>query len=337
MKKFLYSDHMVTISPLSIVFTVFFLLSLYGIYYIRTVLVLVLLSFILTVALNPIVKFLNQKFKLPKIPSIAGAYLLVVLVFATMLALLIPPLAKQFVHLVNNFNVPFLQEQVQDFNFTLQELSSVVSNFGSSFTVVVNIINSTFNGVFTIFTVMVMSFYLMLERADIHKKAAWFTKKEAYINQVKEFIDSVELQLGGWVRAQAILMFSIFLVTYISLSLISVPYALPLALLAGFLEIVPNLGPTLAMVPALFISYLTFGPIMTGIVALLYIVIQQLENNILVPKVMKTNANVNPLIAIVSILVGLELAGIIGALLAIPVYIIGRTFFSAFIQPRIRD
>ncbi len=337
MKKFLYSDHMVTISPLSIIFTIFFLLGLYGVYYIRSVLVLVLLSFILTVALNPIVKLLNQKLKLPKIPSIAGAYLLVVLAFATLLAVLIPPLAKQFVHLINNFNVPFLQDQVRDFNFTLQELSSVVSNFGSSFTVVVNVVNSTFSGVFTVFTVMVMSFYLMLERTDIYKKASWFTKKEVYLNQVRDFIDSVELQLGGWVRAQAILMFSIFLVTYISLSLISVPYALPLALLAGFLEIVPNLGPTLAMIPALFISYFTFGPIMTGIVALLYIVIQQLENNILVPKVMKANANVNPLIGIISILVGLKFAGVIGALLAIPIYIIGRTFFSAFIQPRIRD
>lgn len=326
---------MVSISPLSVMFTVFFLLSLYGLYYIRSVLVLVLLSFILTVALNPIVNFFHKKVKFPKAPSIAAAYILLVSVIAATLSLLIPPLARQFVHLVNNFNVPFLQEQVQNFNFTLQELSSVINSFGDSFGVVFTVINSTFNGVFTVFTVMVMSFYLMLERSEIHKKASWFTKKEEYLNMVKDFVDSVEVQLGGWVRAQSILMLSIFLITLVSLSLISVPYALPLALLAGFLEIVPNLGPTLAMIPAVFIAYITFGPVMAGIVALLYIVIQQLENNILVPKVMKASANVNPLIAIISILVGLKFAGIIGALLAIPLYIIGRTFFSTFIQPKI--
>jgi len=337
MKKLFYSDHMVSVSPLSIIFTILFILSLYGVYYIRSVLVLILLSFILTVALNPIVNFFHKKLKLPKVPSIAGAYLLVILTIAGMLGLLVPPLAKQFVHLVNNFNVPFLQEQVKNFNFTLQELSSVINNFGDSFTVVFNVVNTTFNSVFTIFTVMVMSFYLMLERKDIHLKAAWFSKKESTIKQVKDFIDSIEHQLGGWVRAQLILMFSIFIITLVSLSLISVPYALPLALLAGFLEIVPNLGPTLAMIPAIFIAYITFGPIMAGIVTLLYIVIQQLENNILVPKVMKSSANVNPLVAIISILIGLKLAGIIGALLAIPLYIIGRTFFSTFIQAKIRE
>lgn len=328
---------MVTVSPLSIIFTILFILGLYGIYYIRFVLILIFISFILTVALNPIVKFFNKKLKLPQVPSIAGAYVFIVLLFGLSIGLLIPPLAKQFVHLVNTFNIPFLQEQVKNFNFTLQELSSVVSNFGDGFTVIFNVISTTFNGFFTIFTVLVMSFYFMLERSTFHLKARWFTKNETKIQQFKDFIDSIELQLGGWVRAQSILMLSIFLITYISLSLISVPYALPLALIAGLLEIVPNLGPTLSMIPAIFIAYITFGPVMAGIVFLLYIVIQQLENNILVPKVMKASANVNPLVAIVSIMIGLELAGIIGALLAIPLYIMGRTLFKTFIQPMIMD
>jgi len=114
--------------------------------------------------------------------------------------------------------------------------------------------------------------------------------------------------------------------------LISVPYALPLALLAGFLEIVPNLGPTIAMIPAVFVSYITFGPVMAGIVFLLYIIIQQIENNVLVPRVMHTSANVNPLIAITVILTGFKLGGMIGALLSIPVYIIFRTFYSTFVR-----
>lgn len=337
MKKIFNDGHMVSISPSIIVFTVSFLLALYGLFYIKSVLVLLLLSFILTIALNPIVHFFNLRLKLPKIMSIACAYLLIVFFFVGSLALLIPPLAKQLVQLVNSFDVPFFQEQVRDFNFTLQELSSVVNNFGGGIGVIFDVINMTFSGVFTVFTIMVMSFYLMLERPTLYRKAQWFTKNEVHLKQVKNFIDSVEFQLGGWVRAQSILMFSIFLITYISLSLISVPYALPLALLAGLLEVVPNLGPTISAVPAIAIAYLTFGPVMGGIVLLLYIVIQQLENNILTPRLMKVNAKVNPLVAISSILIGLKLGGVIGALLAIPIYIIVRTVFSTFIQPRIRD
>lgn len=335
MKKLFYSDHVVTVSPVSIAFTIFFILGLYGVFYIRNVIILLFASFILSVALNPVVKLLNSKLSIPKVAAIVMAYLFLIIIVATSLGLLIPPLAKQVVHLVNTFNLPFLQEQLKEFNFNLQELSSLVSNFGSSFSVVFDVINATFTSVFTLFTILVMSFYVMLERQELHKKARWFTKKQEYIDQTKEFIDSVELQLGGWVRAQVILMVSIFVVTFVSLTLISVPYALPLALIAGLLEIVPNLGPTLAMIPAVFVAYVTFGPVMAGIVFLLYIVIQQLENNILVPKVMKASANVNPLVSITSILVGLKVAGVTGALLAIPVYILARTIFSTFIQPKL--
>ncbi len=337
MKKLFFGDHMVTIAPMSIVFTILFILSLYGFYYIRGVLVLLLLSFILMVALNPVIKFLHRKLKIPKTLSIILAYFLLIAAIAGMLGLLVPPLAKEFVQLINNFDIPFIQEKLRSFNFTLQEMSSVINDFGGSFSVVFNVVNMTFSGVFTVFTIVVMSFYLMLERPNLHRKISWFTNKEEYLEKMKGFIDSVEMQLGGWVRAQAILMFTIFIITLVSLSVLSIPYALPLALLAGFLEIVPNLGPTIAMFPAVFVAYVTFGPIMAGIIVLLYIVIQQLENNILVPKVMRENANVNPLIGIASILIGLEVGGIIGALLAIPVYILLRTIFSNFIQPRMME
>lgn len=329
------NDHAVTIAPISIIFTVFLLLSLYGLYYIRFVLVLLLLSFILMVALNPVVKLLNRKLYLPKALSIFFAYVLLVAFLGLLLALLIPPLAKQVVALVNNINVPFVQEKIKDFNFTLQELNTVVSSVGSSFGVIYSVVNMTFNGVLTIFTILVMSFYLMIERPQLHNKLAWFTNNPQHLVTFKEYINSIETQLGGWVRAQLILMFSIFALTFTSLTLISVPYALPLALLAGLLEIVPNLGPTISMLPALFVAYVSFGPVMMGIVFLIYIIIQQLENNVLVPRVMQANANVNSLVAITVIIIGLSIGGVIGALLAIPLYIIIRTTYSIYLQPKL--
>jgi predicted PurR-regulated permease PerM len=332
MKKFLYSDHAVSISPATIIFTTFFLLSLYGIYQARSVIVLLILAFIIMVALNPLVRFLSKKLRLPKVPSIFLGYLFLITFVAILLGLLIPPLAKEVFQLLNLLDLPVFEEEAYNFNFTLQELSSVIDSFSGSFTAIFAIINNTFNGVITTFTLMVMSFYLMMERNKLHKKVYWFTKKEIYAKKVAKFIDSIENQLGGWVRAQLILMFSIFMITYASLFLISIPYALPLALLAGFLEIIPNLGPTIAMVPAVFVAYITFGPVMAGIVFLLYIIIQQIENNVLVPRVMQSSANVNPLVAITVILTGFKLGGMIGALLSIPVYIIARTLYSVFFR-----
>ncbi len=335
MKKYLYTDKAISISPITVVFTVFFLLSLYALYQVREVLVLLLLAFIIMIALNPIVQFFSKKFKLPKPASILFAYLVFIGTIIFSLALLIPPLAKQVFQLVNSLDIPVLQEEFQDFNFSLQELSSVIDNFSNSFMVIFSIINSTLNSVITTFTLLIMSFYLMMERQVLHKKIYWFTKRKEYALRVEGFINLVEEQLGGWVRAQLILMFAIFTITYISLSLISIPYALPLALLAGFLEIVPNLGPTVAMVPAVFIAYITFGPVMSGIVFLLYIIIQQIENNLLVPKVMQKSAHVNPLVAITVILSGFRLGGMMGALLSIPIYIIARTFYSSFLRSKI--
>jgi predicted PurR-regulated permease PerM len=118
------------------------------------------------------------------------------------------------------------------------------------------------------------------------------------------------------------------IITYIGLTLLNIPYALPLALLAGLLEIVPNLGPTIAAVPAIAFAYISGGPVMAGFVTLFYVIVQQLENNLIVPKIMQQNADVNPLVSIIVMLVGLKLAGIPGVLLAVPSYIVVRALYS---------
>lgn len=105
--------------------------------------------------------------------------------------------------------------------------------------------------------------------------------------------------------------------TWIALSLVGLNYALPLALLAGFLEIVPTIGPILAAIPAVIVA-LTISPTMGLVVTGIYIVIQLLENNIIVPKIMQHAVGLNPVVIIIAILVGAELLGITGALLSLP-------------------
>ena len=172
----------------------------------------------------------------------------------------------------------------------------------------------------------------MAERPHLYKKIGWFTKDKKHFKKAEEFIDLLESELGGWVRGEVILMLTIATLTYVGLLLFGIPYALPLAILAGFLEILPNIGPIIAAAPAVFLAYITFGPVMALVVAVFSIIVQQLENNVIVPKVMKDNANVNPLMSILVIVIGLQLAGIFGALLAVPGYIVFRAFYTSFIR-----
>ncbi|MDO8515232.1 MAG: AI-2E family transporter, partial [bacterium] len=105
--------------------------------------------------------------------------------------------------------------------------------------------------------------------------------------------------------------------TWLGLTIIGVPQAFPLAIIAGALEIIPTLGPILSAIPALIVA-LTISPTLTIFVIIFYIVIQQLENQFVVPKVMQQAVGLNPIIIIIGVMIGGNLMGILGALLVIP-------------------
>ena len=325
----------VVIAPSIVVFTTFFLLGLYSLYYIRWIILLLFLSFIIAVALNPAVSALQSRVKLPRPLSIFLVYVLVISLLALILNVVVPPLINELYQLVKTINIPVLQDVVTDVKFTMSELSALAERVGSSVGVVMSIISSTFVGIFTFFTLIVISFYILLDRPRLHKKVGWFTNNPEHIDQAKQFIDSLEVQLGGWVRSQLILMTIIGMITYSGLALLGIPYALPLALFAGLMEILPNLGPTISAIPAVILAYASGGPLMAGIVALFYIVMQNLENYIIVPKLLKDNVDVNPLVSIVTILIGAQVAGVFGALLAIPSYIVIRTIYGQWFKKQL--
>jgi predicted PurR-regulated permease PerM len=327
----------ISISPQTIIFTVGFLLLLYFFYYIRQIVTTLFLAFVLMSALSPSVRFLEKKLKFPRILAILFLYVLFVLGIVVLLAVILPPLLSELPNLINTLALPPLPDDIRHLKFSVTELSSFLTQVRSSFSAILNIITSTFNGVFSFVTILVMTSYLLLDRDNLHRKVMWFSRDRRYVALAKEYLENVERHLGGWVRGQISLMVIIGVATYIGLSLLSIPYALPLALLAGFLEVMPNLGPTLAAVPAVLIAYLTLGPAMAGFLILFYIIVQQFENNLIVPKIMKDNVDVNPLVTIIVILIGLKLSGVIGALLAVPVYIVIRAAYSVYLSEKGQD
>lgn len=327
--------HGVWIDPVSVLINVALLYALFISYQVRDVFILLFLAFILMTALHPWVVFMNSKLRIPRGIAILISYVSVITICALIIGFVVPPLVNELYQLVKTVNLPYfesIQEEIRAFSFDLSQISAVAERVSTSLTMLFSIVSSTFAGAFTFMTLLVFSIYMMIDRPNLHKKIVWFTKDAKHFEIAEKYLNDLELQLGGWVRGQVLLMVLIGTITYIGLLLLGIPYALPLALLAGLLEIVPNLGPTVAAIPAIIMAYVVGGPVLLGVTVLFYVVMQQLENNLIVPKIMQDSADVNPLVAMVTILIGLTLGGVIGALIAVPCYIVLRTSYSAFRQ-----
>jgi predicted PurR-regulated permease PerM len=126
--------------------------------------------------------------------------------------------------------------------------------------------------------------------------------------------------MGGWARGELILMLSVGTATYVGLSLLGIPYALPIAIFAGLFELIPFLGPIISAIPSVLIGF-GISPVMGIGAAALAFLIQQMENYILVPKVMEKSAGVSPLMTLIALAVGARLAGTVGAIISVPVLI----------------
>lgn len=332
MRKFFDHSHEITVAPSTIVFTIFFLISLYFLYYIHEIVLIFLMALIVMSALHPGLRWMKRRLHLPKPIGIALMYSLIILVVVTAFAVIVPPLFSEVPNLIRSLNLPPLPANIRNFNFTVVELNDLFNQFQGSFGTIYAVVSSTFTGIFTFFTVLVLSAYLLIDRDNLYKRVAWFSRDPKYLQMGKDFIDSLEVQLGGWVRGQLLLMLVIGVLTFIGLTVLGIPFALPLALAAGLFEVLPNIGPTLSAIPGLAVGFSAGGWPTAGIVLLLYVIIQQLENHLIVPKVMQKNADVSPLVTILVILIGFKMAGVIGALLAVPIYIILRTIYGFWVK-----
>jgi predicted PurR-regulated permease PerM len=122
-----------------------------------------------------------------------------------------------------------------------------------------------------------------------------------------------------WLQGQVILGLIVGVLVYTALMIVGIPHALLLALLAAAFEIIPIFGPILAAIPAGLIAFSSFG-IGTAVLILgIYIMIQQVENHLLYPLVVRKIVGVSPIVVIIAVLIGAKLAGILGALVAVPI------------------
>jgi predicted PurR-regulated permease PerM len=297
---------------------------------IKDIIFMTFIAYIISVGLNKGIDKLEKKFKLPRLLSTILVYFVFVAVISIFLAFIVPPLLRELSNLFNNLQLPVVfQSQINSFEVNLTSIKGLLDTFGASISTAFNIVSSTFSSALVTISTVVIALYFSLEKPQLAKGLeTLFDEKRAA--QMKTFFREIDYQLGNWIRSEFILMTVIGLLTFLGLLLIKIPYALPLAIVAGLLEIVPNIGPILSAVPAIAVALFTFGwPTAVG-TTILYLVVQQLENNLIVPRIMKTNVNINPLVSILGILIGAKIFGVIGALLAIPIFIVARTAYATW-------
>ena len=322
-------NNTIEISHRTIIFAVSLLIGLWFLNEIRGIILQLFVALIITTALNPLVDKLN-KIHLPRTLGILIVYALIILVISLAFASIIPPLADQTASLARGF--PSI---LSDLGITALAGRSIVDQISALGSIPGNIVKvslSIINNVFAVITVIVISFYMLLYRNHLddylHTMFGKVNEGEA-----KLFIDALEVRLGGWVRGQLILMSIIGILCYIGLTLLGIPYALPLAILAGILEIVPTIGPIISAIPALAVG-LSISPITGLAIVALYFLIQTAENHLLVPKIMERSVGINPLIIIVLLAIGLKLGGIMGAFLSVPVFLAIQVVSLQFLAKR---
>lgn len=316
----------IDISHRTIIFIAVFILGLWLIYIIRDLLLILFLSLILVSALSPMVN-LFTKFKLPKPLGIAITYIIIIAVFSGLFAIVLPPLIEETRKLI--ITLPPLLEQI--FNITGIDKSILQSQLTSLSQNIFSVTLAVFDNLLTIIFLLVLTFYLLLERDNVEERfAALFVGRH---ERVRKLIVQIEEKLGGWLRGQLFLSFLIGLLSYIGLILLGIPYALPLAVVAGVMEVIPVIGPIISAIPSILIG-LTISPILASGVGAMYIVIQQLENHLIVPQVMKRAVGLNPLVVILAIAVGSRLLGVAGALLAVPIAVVIQIIVGEVIEGR---
>ncbi len=323
----------VEISHKTVIFTVFFLIALYFLYFIKDIILELFVALLLTTILDPFVTRLSR-LKIPRGVSVLISYVLIIGIFAGIVALLVPPLVEQSANFANMS--PEFISKINTYPVVGTEVSKeVLAKVGTIPEQLLGVVGGLLSNLVSVFTVLVFAFYLLLSRNNLDDQLGRFFGEQRK-SRIAAFLTKLEDKLGGWARGQFILMFLVGLLNYIGLSLLSVPFALPLAVLAGILEIVPYIGPIIAAFPGVLIGFGISSYTGIGVVAMALLV-QQVENYVLVPKIMGKSVGISPIVIMLSLAIGQRLAGVVGMIISIPVMITIQVILSEYFFKDTKD
>lgn len=321
-------------------------IALILLWYLKSILMLLFVVLIVVASFAPIVGW-AQKYKIPRVVSTILIFILLFGFIFILGYLIIPPLVNQAIDLANkvpqytsHYNFSF--ETVKQFTLKTNLIDTIKNNVGnisdnltSASSTIFSALAAAFGGIATFIIAIALTFYLLLTQNQITEGILTYVPKERR-KLVQKVGSEILLKLGAWARGQFILCLVIGLVIGVALKIFGLPFALMLGVLAGVTELIPNIGPIIAAIPALAIA-LTISPWKALIVLIIYIATHQLENNLLVPTIMKRAVGINPAIIIIAILIGAQLAGILGIILAVPTAAVLSIVFRVWKEQTIKN
>jgi len=324
----------VVISVKTIIISLGILLGLYVTYELRAVLSILFVALLLVISLESAIKrlatvtFLNKP--LSRGIAVFITYALLLLFGALALTTAIPLIVSQSQKLITSFSdflINFeINGQIIFENLSILDVLSRFTNYGG----ISAVLFSSLSFISSFFTLLVLSVYMSLDWENIKSSfLTLFTKKVG--EDVDETIVSIEQNIGAWVRGELVLMSSVGVFSFSAFFLAGINYPLALGFLAGMFEIIPQLGPIFTSVIVTAVGFAQ-SP-MKGFLALgISILVQQLENDFLVPKIMGKVSGFRPLVILIALLIGSDFFGIIGAVLAVPVTMIIGTIAKRFVH-----
>ncbi|GGH34549.1 AI-2E family transporter [Paenibacillus segetis] len=311
----------------------------------KTILFPILLTGAIYYLLNPLVDKLERR-KIPRIYTIVTLYLLIVGIITVLVITVIPLVQEQVTRLIDNFPKYSYEVQLQfenligsDFYSQIQQSTGFdPSTLGQTIAEqATSILDSTWSGIggflgavkdiiLTLVTVPFILFYLLKDG----KKLPLFILRYVPVrfrDQTHRVMTDMNGQISSYIRGQIIVSFCIGILLYIGFLIIGLDYSLILAIIAACTSIVPYLGPTIAITPALIIAIVT-SPIMLLKLIVVWTIVQLIEGKFISPQIMGKTLRIHPITIIFVILTAGNLFGILGIILAVPGYAVLKVIFS---------
>ncbi len=305
-------------------------LAAYLVFVLRDIMLLILTAIVIASFVESGVRA-SARFKIKRLLAVPVIYTIVIAIIFAVFYAFVPIIFRELSGVISliskylpasNFDTQSIEGASQfvttiSKNSSIPDLLSNVKSVASSFSQgATSIIGSTFGGLVNIILVLVMSFYLSIQEKGIQTFLRIITpaKHERY---VIDLWVRTQRKIGLWFQGQLLLGAVIAAVTFVGLTLLGVQYAFLIAILTGIAELIP-FGVVFAAIPAVLFAVIDGGVLLGFKVLVFYIIVQQIENYVLNPIIVKRVVGIPPLIVLVAFLIGIKLAGFVGAVLAIP-------------------
>lgn len=316
----------VSITPGTIVVGVFVIIAFWLAFYLKDLLLVVLTAVVLASSIEPATKWLMRRY-LPRVLAVVLIYLLVFLSLVSFFYFLLPPLVTETTSFFKalptyleslNISQPGITYVEDESTPIVNQALQIQNILSTSSAGALGVASAVFGGLISFVLIVVLSFYFAVQERGLDNFIRLVTPPR-HQEYILDLWKRAQIKIGRWLQGQLLLSLIVGVLVYIGLLILGVPYALLLAIIAAVLELIPVFGSILAAIPAVVLSFIDSGTTLAILVIVLYVIVNQLQGNVIYPMVVQKILGVPPLVVILAIIAGAQLAGFLGILIAVPI------------------